>query len=139
MAEAIPTPTLEQLLEAVRETLDDNVRPGRRMNQPRQPTSHLDAAVESDAVAICHKYRRLLTLHLRINLLSQVYSTAGYTHGRPTNTVLQIVGHGALADMWRGYESAERRGTDIRNRGAKVLSVQKCARITNDLSTFRTT
>ena len=92
MAEAVPTPTLERLLEAVRETLDDTRSIWKTDDQSRRPTSHLDVAVGSDVVAINHKYRRLLTLHLRINLLSQVYSTAGYTHGRPTNTVLQIIG-----------------------------------------------
>ena len=84
MAEAVPTPTLERLLEAVRETLDDTRSIWKTDDQLRRPTSHLNVAVGSDAVAINHKYRRLLTLHLRINLLSQVYSTAGYTHGRHT-------------------------------------------------------
>lgn len=92
MAEAVPTPTLERLLGAVREILDET-RPIWKMgDEPHRPTSFLEVAEGSDVVAVNHRYRRLLTLHLRINMLSQVYSTAGYTHGRPTNAILQIVG-----------------------------------------------
>ena len=110
MAEAVPTPTLERLLEAVRETLDDTRSVWKMGDEPRRPTSHLEVAEGSDIVAVNQKYRRLLTLHLRINLLSQVYSTAGYTHGRPTNAVLQIIGTGNglstiedLAEMYRVF------------------------------------
>jgi E3 ubiquitin-protein ligase HUWE1 len=94
MAEAVPTPTLERLLEAVRETLDDTRSVWKMGDEPHQPTSHLEVAEGSDIVAVNQKYWCLLTLHLRINLLSQVYSMAGYTHSRPTNVVLQIVGTG---------------------------------------------
>lgn len=109
MAEAVPTPSLERLLDAVRETLDET-RQIWKMEEPRLPTSHLEVAVGSDVAAINHKYRRLLTLHLRVNLLSEVYSTAGYTHGRPTNVILQIIGTGKgpstigdLAEMYRVF------------------------------------
>ncbi len=35
------------------------------------------------------KYRKLITLHTRSSLLSDIYATAGYSHGRATHTLLQ--------------------------------------------------
>jgi E3 ubiquitin-protein ligase HUWE1 len=111
MAEAVPTPTLERLLGAVRESLDQT-RPIWKMgDEPRRPTSFLEVVEGSDVVTVNDRYRRLLTLHLRINMLSHVYySTAGYTHGRSTNVILQIVGTGTgpstiedLAEMYRVF------------------------------------
>lgn len=65
---------------------------------------------DSDIAAVNEKYRQLLTLHLRVNLLASVYSTAGYTHGRPANGIITIIGTGTgpatledLAEMYRVF------------------------------------
>lgn len=62
-----------------------------------------------------------MALHLRINLLAQVWSTAGYTHGRPVNNILQIVNGtegrttmSDLAEMYRVFlwEAVVQRGPE---------------------------
>lgn len=65
---------------------------------------------DSDIAAVNKNYRQLLTLHLRVNLLASVYSTAGYTHGRPANGIITIIGTGTgpatledLAEMYRVF------------------------------------
>jgi E3 ubiquitin-protein ligase HUWE1 len=52
-----------------------------------------------DAPEANRKFRQLVTLHLHVHLLAQVYSTAGYAHGRSTNTLLQIVSSADGTDL----------------------------------------
>jgi E3 ubiquitin-protein ligase HUWE1 len=35
--------------------------------------------------------RQLITLHIRINLLAEIYANAGYSQGRSANTILQVI------------------------------------------------
>lgn len=37
------------------------------------------------------KFRNLITLHIRVALLSDVFSTAGYAHGRAAISILQVL------------------------------------------------
>lgn len=127
MAEAVPSPTLDRLLKLVKVTLDETKDIWKSSEDRKRPTDSLQVTgrfdspiivpiltdcsiVGSDVTSPNSKFRQLLTLHLRINLLAQVYSTAGYTHGRPANVILQIIGGGLgpaaiedLAEMYRVF------------------------------------
>jgi E3 ubiquitin-protein ligase HUWE1 len=61
----------------------------------------------SDGSTSNRNYSQMMSLHLRVNLLAQVYSTAGYTHGRPVNSIIQIVnsseGRATMTDLAEMY------------------------------------
>lgn len=44
-----------------------------------------------DAEKANSRYRKLITLHTRLSLLSDIYATAGYSHGRATSALLQAL------------------------------------------------
>ncbi len=110
MAEAVTVPTLERLSEQVRQSMDETKELwnseqglptlGSLADQAKREYSY----VQSHSRACCNngdyaehfpdansRFRQLLTLNLRIHLLSQTYSSVGYTHSRSPSAVTQVV------------------------------------------------
>lgn len=54
--------------------------------------------LEDEAVANA-RFRRILTLSIRVTLLSDIYSTAGYSHGRANLTLLQSLSESTSKTM----------------------------------------
>ena len=50
-----------------------------------------DRAVDEDEFEANRKFRQLVTLHIRVGLLSEVFSTAGYAHSRTALGLVQIL------------------------------------------------
>lgn len=64
--------------------------------------AQIDPAAGEDEQKANERFRKLVTLHVRTSLLSDIYATAGYSHGRASATLLQaLLGHkpSTLADI----------------------------------------
>ncbi|KAF8320698.1 hypothetical protein DL93DRAFT_2163683 [Clavulina sp. PMI_390] len=130
MSEAVPTPTLERLTAAVNATLQETRDVWKPSDGKVPAISHFQVTEQSELVSANEKYRRLLVLHLKLQLLSQVYSMATYTHGRTTsNTILQVVNSAAgletlenVSEMYRFFlwEGIGMKGADP----AKQLAIE---------------
>ncbi len=63
---------------------------------------YIEPAAGEDEQKANDRFRKLVTLHIRTSLLSDIYATAGYSHGRASATLLQaLLGHkpSTLADI----------------------------------------
>ena len=107
MAEAATTETLTYLVKLVQESLEDCKDVWQAMDEQPKLMNLIEFSGTSRLVALdpssVHepstggeeeekanaKFRKLITLHTRTSLLSDIYATAGYSHGRATQTLLQ--------------------------------------------------
>ncbi|KAH8119411.1 hypothetical protein DFH11DRAFT_1782299 [Phellopilus nigrolimitatus] len=89
MVEVAPAETLGDLAKQVKDSLDETAE----LWQPTDGASKLLPLVDIEDEVTLSKgnslFRRLLTLHIRVMLLSDVYATAGFTHGRQAVGLLQ--------------------------------------------------
>ncbi|KAI5123932.1 hypothetical protein M0805_006347 [Coniferiporia weirii] len=103
MVEVAPTETLAHLASQVKGSLDETAEFWKTPDGESKLLPFVDITTdEEDLLKANSFFHRLVTLHIRITLLSDVYATAGYTHGREafgllqTNTLEIIPNLGAL-------------------------------------------
>ncbi|KAL1945966.1 hypothetical protein VTO73DRAFT_1968 [Trametes versicolor] len=102
MAEAATTETLAFLLKLVQDSLEECKDFWESMEERPKLLSLVEFAAGEDEQKANERFRKLVTLHVRTSLLSDIYATAGYSHGRASATLLQaLLGHkpSTLADL----------------------------------------
>ncbi|KAI0666580.1 hypothetical protein C8Q78DRAFT_1176707 [Trametes maxima] len=102
MAESATTETLTFLIKLVQESLEECKDFWGSMQEQSKLLSLVEFAAGEDEVKANERFRKLITLHVRTSLLSDIYATAGYSHGRASATLLQaLLGPkpSALADL----------------------------------------
>ncbi|RDX47077.1 hypothetical protein OH76DRAFT_1406241 [Lentinus brumalis] len=101
MAEAATSETLTFLVKIVQESLDDCKDFWETMDEQPKLLPLVDFNAGEEEEKANDRFRKLITLHTRTSLLSDIYATAGYSHGRATQTLLQsLIGRpSALADL----------------------------------------
>ncbi|KAI0633753.1 hypothetical protein C8Q77DRAFT_809629 [Trametes polyzona] len=100
MAESATTETLNFLLKLVQESLAECKDFWETLEEQPKLLSLVEFAAGEDEQKANERFRKLVTLHIRTSLLSDIYATAGYSHGRASATLLQaLLGHKALSDL----------------------------------------
>ncbi|KAI0766838.1 hypothetical protein BD413DRAFT_614840 [Trametes elegans] len=90
MAESATTETLAFLLKLVQESLVECKDFWETMEEHSKLLPFVEFAGDDEAKAN-ERFRKLITLHIRTSLLSDIYATAGYSHGRASATLLQAL------------------------------------------------
>ncbi|RDB16805.1 E3 ubiquitin-protein ligase TOM1-like [Hypsizygus marmoreus] len=90
MTEVATDETLLHLAQLVRESLDDTRNFWETVEEHSKLLPLVDIAAEDEEKAN-YRFRDLVTLHIRITLLSDVFATAGYAHGRAAIGLLQTL------------------------------------------------
>ncbi|KAI0373495.1 hypothetical protein BV20DRAFT_1119067 [Pilatotrama ljubarskyi] len=94
MAESATTETLAFLLKLVQESLEECKDFWESMEGQSKLLPLVEFAAGEDEEKANERFRKLVTLHIRTSLLSDIYATAGYSHGRASATLLQaLLGH----------------------------------------------
>ncbi|KAI0360913.1 hypothetical protein OH77DRAFT_1558017 [Trametes cingulata] len=94
MAESATTETLAFLLKLVQESLEECKDFWETMEEQSKLLPLVEFAAGEDEEKANERFRKLITLHVRTSLLSDIYATAGYSHGRASATLLQaLLGH----------------------------------------------
>ncbi|KAF7361866.1 hypothetical protein MVEN_00531100 [Mycena venus] len=88
MSEVTTAETLAHLSKLVKESLDATKSFWESVDEESKLLSLVDITAEQEAAANA-TFRSLVTLHIRITLLSDVFATAGYAHGRAAIGLLQ--------------------------------------------------
>ncbi|KAI0644511.1 hypothetical protein C8Q79DRAFT_912719 [Trametes meyenii] len=91
MAESATTETLTFLIKLVQESLEECKDFWSSMQEQSKLLSLVEFAAGEDETKANEKFRKLITLHVRTSLLSDIYATAGYSHGRASATLLQAL------------------------------------------------
>ncbi|KAI0829944.1 hypothetical protein BC628DRAFT_1314795 [Trametes gibbosa] len=102
MAESATTETLSFLLKLVQDSLEECKDFWETLEEQPKLLSLVEFAAGEDEQKANERFRKLVTLHIRTSLLSDIYATAGYSHGRASATLLQaLLGSkpSALADL----------------------------------------
>lgn len=119
MIEVVTNETLTHLSKLVRESLDSTRdfwdKPGeqskllpfvettRLFRQSFYLFYHSEIVLAEQALDANRCFRNLVTLHIRTTLLSDVFATAGYAHGRGATSILQIfmsnTSHEVVSDL----------------------------------------
>ncbi|KAH9176780.1 hypothetical protein EDB89DRAFT_1939867, partial [Lactarius sanguifluus] len=95
MFDAAPNATMNALTSWVKESLQETSSFWSSLSKKSKFIELLDSAGQSHADAN-RTFRSLVTLLVRVILLSDIYATAGYAHGRSTGGLLQtLMGTGA--------------------------------------------
>ncbi|KAH9839447.1 uncharacterized protein C8Q71DRAFT_905985 [Rhodofomes roseus] len=90
MAEGATSETVAFLVNIVREALDDTKDFWENPREESQFLPLVDVSVTGEDLARTNeRLRRFITLHIRTSLLSDIYATAGYAHGRAAVALLQ--------------------------------------------------
>ncbi|KAI0708195.1 hypothetical protein C8T65DRAFT_740208 [Cerioporus squamosus] len=89
MAEAATSETLTFLVKIVQDSLEECKDFWQTMEEQPKLLSLVDFSAGEEEEKANDRFRKLITLHTRISLLSDIYATAGYSHGRATQTLLQ--------------------------------------------------
>ncbi|KAF9012343.1 hypothetical protein BDQ17DRAFT_1232733 [Cyathus striatus] len=90
MSEVAASETLLHLAGLVKESLEDTRSFWETMTEQSKLLSLVDI-LESQQDEANSQFRNLVTLHIRITLLSDVFATAGYAHGRSAIGLLQTL------------------------------------------------
>lgn len=98
MAEVATNETIQQLSRLVKESLKETAEFWRAPSNESKLLSLLDVT-EANAEEANAKFRSLVTLHVRITLLSDVFSTTGYAHGRSAINLLQTLMNSTAPEM----------------------------------------
>ncbi|KAH9949004.1 hypothetical protein B0H21DRAFT_198859 [Amylocystis lapponica] len=88
MAEAATAETIAFLIKLVNESLGETKEFWETMDEHSRLLSMVEVSGE-DADKANVRFRKLITLHVRVSLLSDIYTTAGYSHGRAILVLLQ--------------------------------------------------
>ncbi|KAK7472586.1 E3 ubiquitin-protein ligase tom1 [Stygiomarasmius scandens] len=90
MTEVATSDTLLHLAELVKQSLQATEQFW-RVSEPGSKLLPLVDVSKQDEVNANNQFRHLVTLHIRITLLSDVFATAGYAHGRAAIGLLQTL------------------------------------------------
>ncbi|PFH51493.1 hypothetical protein AMATHDRAFT_58882 [Amanita thiersii Skay4041] len=88
--EVVTSETFLLLANLVAKSLQETKEFWENVTEQSKLLPFIDVAPENHEEAN-QKFRSLVTLHIRITLLSDVFATAGYAHGRASITLLQIL------------------------------------------------
>ncbi|KZT10978.1 uncharacterized protein LAESUDRAFT_721398 [Laetiporus sulphureus 93-53] len=90
MAEAETSETIAFLVRLVHESLEGTKEFWSSMQEESQLLALVDVTDSAEEVTRANlRLRQLITLHIRTSLLSDIYATAGYSHGRAASALLQ--------------------------------------------------
>ncbi|EAU91398.2 Huwe1 protein [Coprinopsis cinerea okayama7 len=98
LAEVATNDTIQHLSKLVKESLDETADFWKTPSHESKLISLIDLA-DKDTAAANAKFRSLVTLHIRITLLSDVFSTTGYAHGRAAIGLLQTLMNNTSPDV----------------------------------------
>ncbi|KAG9077088.1 hypothetical protein FS749_011058, partial [Ceratobasidium sp. UAMH 11750] len=91
MTEVSATQTLASLTKHVRESLDETKAYWEQSSDQSRLAQLMNRAVQGNLDEANAEYRKLFTLHLRINLLADIYTTVGYAHSRGGPPLIQTL------------------------------------------------
>ncbi|KAI0326605.1 DUF913-domain-containing protein [Cubamyces sp. BRFM 1775] len=91
MAESATTETLAFLTKLVQDSLDECKDFWQTMEEQSKLLPMVEFTAGEDEAKVNERFRKLITLHIRTSLLSDIYATAGYSHGRASTTLLQAL------------------------------------------------
>ncbi|KAG9103766.1 hypothetical protein FRC06_008224 [Ceratobasidium sp. 370] len=91
MTEVAATQTLASLTKHVRQSLDETKVYWEQPSDQSRLAQLMNQAVQGDLDEANAEYRKLFTLHLRVNLLADIYTTVGYTHSRGGPPLIQTL------------------------------------------------
>ncbi|KAI0063633.1 hypothetical protein BV25DRAFT_1854068 [Artomyces pyxidatus] len=95
MYDAAPNVTITALAGLVKASLQGTSEFWGSLGKESKLITLLDLSAQSEVLAN-QTFRKLITLHVRVLLLSDIYATAGYSHGRSSGGLLQsLMGRGA--------------------------------------------
>ncbi|TBU55065.1 hypothetical protein BD310DRAFT_1041405 [Dichomitus squalens] len=89
MAEAATNETLAFLVRLVQESLAECKDFWGSLDEQPKLLGLVEFSAGAEEEKANTQFRNLITLHTRVSLLSDIYATAGYSHGRATQTLLQ--------------------------------------------------
>jgi E3 ubiquitin-protein ligase HUWE1 len=90
LAEAATSETLSFLSTLVKQSLDETADFWNSFGGPSKLAGMLQIS-HQDLASQNQRFRRIVTLQTRVTLLSEVYATAGYVHGRTALAILQAL------------------------------------------------
>ncbi|CDO77710.1 hypothetical protein BN946_scf184969.g61 [Trametes cinnabarina] len=91
MAESATTETLNFLIKLVTESLTECKDFWENMEENSKLLPLIEFSAGEEEERANERFRKLITLHIRTSLLSDIYATAGYSHGRASTTLLQAL------------------------------------------------
>ncbi|KAG8792936.1 hypothetical protein FRC12_004452 [Ceratobasidium sp. 428] len=91
MTEVAATQTLASLTKHVRLSLDETKAYWEQPSDQSRLAQLMDRAVQGNLDEANGEYRKLFTLHLRVNLLADIYTTVGYAHSRGGPPLIQTL------------------------------------------------
>ncbi|KAJ3790759.1 hypothetical protein GGU10DRAFT_281593 [Lentinula aff. detonsa] len=109
LTEVATSETLQQMSQLVKESLQATEEFWSNTTQNSNLLPLLDVT-EEEYVNKNFFFRNLITLHVRVTLLSDVFSTAGYAHGRGAITLLQSLMNNTTPQVIANLGSLHRAG-----------------------------
>ncbi|KAJ4483401.1 hypothetical protein J3R30DRAFT_3834848 [Lentinula aciculospora] len=109
LTEVAPSETLQQMSQLVKESLQATQEFWADSTEESKLLSLLEVTGEEHVNKNFH-FRNMITLHVRVTLLSDVFSTAGYAHGRGAITLLQNLMNSATPQVIADLGSLHRAG-----------------------------
>ncbi|CAE6470636.1 unnamed protein product [Rhizoctonia solani] len=91
MTEVSATKTLESLTKQVQESLEETKDFWQEPSEKSRLAGLMEKAVQGNIEEANADYRKLFTLHLRVNLLADIYTTVGYSHSRGGPPLIQTL------------------------------------------------
>ncbi|CAE6444639.1 unnamed protein product [Rhizoctonia solani] len=91
MTEVSATKTLESLTKQVQQSLDETKAFWQEPSDKSRLANLMEQAVQGNIDEVNTEYRKLFTLHLRVNLLADIYTTVGYSHSRGGPPLIQTL------------------------------------------------
>ncbi|QRV79604.1 E3 ubiquitin-protein ligase HUWE1 [Ceratobasidium sp. AG-Ba] len=91
MTEVSATQTLASLTKHVRLSLDETKPYWEEPSDQSRLAQLMNRAVQGNLDEANSEYRKLFTLHLRVNLLADIYTTVGYSHSRGGPPLIQTL------------------------------------------------
>ncbi|CAE7209973.1 unnamed protein product [Rhizoctonia solani] len=91
MTEVSATKTLESLTKQVQQSLDETKDFWQEPSDKSRLAELMERAVHGNIDEANAEYRKLFTLHLRVNLLADIYTTVGYSHSRGGPPLIQTL------------------------------------------------
>ncbi|CEL60680.1 E3 ubiquitin-protein ligase HUWE1 [Rhizoctonia solani AG-1 IB] len=91
MTEVSATKTLESLTKQVQLSLEETKAFWQEPSDKSRLAQLMERAVHDNIDEANAEYRKLFTLHLRVNLLADIYTTVGYSHSRGGPPLIQTL------------------------------------------------
>ncbi|KAG8764160.1 hypothetical protein FRC11_003016 [Ceratobasidium sp. 423] len=91
MTEVSATKTLESLTKQVQQSLEETKAFWQEPSDNSRLAQLMERAVNGSLDEANAEYRKLFTLHLRVNLLADIYTTMGYSHSRGGAPLIQTL------------------------------------------------